>query len=111
MMFIYKYRKFNERETYHKFIIPFLFIAYVTRIIEIIYLITDKPNAEFNRSFGHNKSFEILIVYAPLLFHGLTAMTYAFRWASYYILIAAKYNLNEIKVSWRLKVLKITFLI
>ena len=109
IVFAVKYKQLGVKEFYHKFIVGFLIIAYYVRITELIFILSQRGDTEFNRRFGHKNRFEFLLVYLPLLFHGLTGFAYLFRWSSYLVLTTAKREIDEQHVLKRVKLLKIVF--
>lgn len=46
-----------------------------------------------------------------MVFHGLTGLSYIFRWSSYWVFTTATRNIDESRVSNKLKALKISFFI
>lgn len=111
IIFGVKFRKLKIKEFYHKFIVWFLIIACLSRILELMVLTIGKPDRKFNRADAYNPIHESYLIYTPVVFHGLTGLAYVFRWSSYCVFTTAIDDLEEAKVNKKLTWLKWTFLI
>lgn len=83
MLIAYKYWKLNINEFYHKFIVLFLTIGYLARTTELAYMYGYFSEDEFNQRDDTRPKIFNFLAYTPIIMHGLSGLTYFFRWTSY----------------------------
>ena len=108
----YKYYKIRINEFYHRSIIFFLLMAYIVRIVELIYVFYTEWERDYNDYKDKDSPLiRRLLVYGPITLHGVAGMSYLFRWYNYWIMTRAKKTISENKIAARILCLKSVYII
>lgn len=109
----YKNLKLGQREFFRPYIMIFVVLAYVLRIIQYIYASSSLQEHEYNRPFSDKKQHRIyaFLAFAPVMLHGLGGLAYWCRWCHYYLLTISATVEDHIKLQKYTKINKIAFFV
>ncbi|CAI2373994.1 unnamed protein product [Moneuplotes crassus] len=86
-----KYWKRGIKEFYFCAIVLFLMLAYITRVVELSFNYFHESDKEFNILTDDKVDlFQQYIVRLPIFLHGISMLSYLFRWISFCIIAKAK---------------------
>lgn len=88
---------YTKNRFFPNFVLFFIMMAYFTRAVNLVYLVSKYPGEDFNRFIekDYENMFIVYLNYLPNLFYGLASVTFLFKLISDFYTIPINVNFNE----------------